>query len=561
MVAFIKLFVSSLLLASSAYAGPVRSVESALVFPPVINKGLLCKIPILRAILCPRDSTQTVSVSTPLGSATGVMDTTTAARYSVKYGSASRWKSSSVVTTWALPNGNTDPSSTPLGCPQSDADASSYSEDCLSMILYVPTSALTTKNLPVMMWIHGGSFVAGSATNQGLDGSQLAAATNSIVAVVQYRLGALGFMAPSGATNLAVGDVITSLKFLQKIVPSFGGSASKITLAGQSSGANMIRALLAVPSASSLFTQAIIQSDPMDYGFLSTTTQSEMQSYFNGLLPCAASNTTCLNALSLDTILDAQGNLMDDASSIGDGSAGIAEPIRPVRDGSLITSPLDSTAAFPSQSKNILISTVLNEAAFTIYGNFQDPVPEDEFDLVLSGTFDETQTNDIIDSQKYAVPAGVAQSTVDARTQLETLGTDYIWKCSSWTFARNWVSAGGKAFVGLYNVGASYPGNSDVSFCTEPGVVCHQDDIEIVFGTVPSPTSAQSALIKEMQARYKAFLNNGNPNVSGYETWTAAGTSDVHAKNLGATGEAEVGNCDPSYWGEAVQYDYQVFGI
>lgn len=70
-------------------------------------------------------------------------------------------------------------------------------------------------------------------------------------------------MAPSGSTNLAVQDIMTAMSFLQKIVPSFGGDSSKITLAGQSSGANMIRALLAVPSASSMFQSAILQSDPM----------------------------------------------------------------------------------------------------------------------------------------------------------------------------------------------------------------------------------------------------------------------------------------------------------
>jgi len=70
-------------------------------------------------------------------------------------------------------------------------------------------------------------------------------------------------MAPNGQTNLAVKDLVTSLQFLKKVVPAFGGSTSKITLAGQSSGANMIRALLAVPSASSLFRSAILQSDPM----------------------------------------------------------------------------------------------------------------------------------------------------------------------------------------------------------------------------------------------------------------------------------------------------------
>lgn len=70
-------------------------------------------------------------------------------------------------------------------------------------------------------------------------------------------------MAPNSATNLAVGDVINSLQFLKRVVPAFGGSNSKITLAGQSSGADMIRSLLAAPSASSLFESAILQSDPM----------------------------------------------------------------------------------------------------------------------------------------------------------------------------------------------------------------------------------------------------------------------------------------------------------
>ena len=56
---------------------------------------------------------------------------------------------------------------------------------------------------------------------------------------------------------------MNALKFLGKILPSFGGSAAKITLAGQSSGAGMIRTLLATPSADSLFKSAIMQSDPI----------------------------------------------------------------------------------------------------------------------------------------------------------------------------------------------------------------------------------------------------------------------------------------------------------
>ena len=89
------------------------------------------------------------------------------------------------------------------------------SEDCLSMILYVPETIRAGNNVPIMMWyiflfpscwihllhsftrIHGGSFIAGSATAPGLDGSKLATATGSIVAVVQYRLGAVSLFVKS----------------------------------------------------------------------------------------------------------------------------------------------------------------------------------------------------------------------------------------------------------------------------------------------------------------------------------------------------------------------------
>jgi len=138
-----------------------------------------------------------------------------------------------------------------------------------------------------------------------------------------------------------------------------------------------------------------------------------------------------------------------------------------------------------------------------------------------------------------------------------------LWKCSSWTFVRNWVANGGKAYVGLYVAGATYPGNEQAPFCTLPGSVCHQDDIEIVFGTVPNPTAYQSTLIAEMQSRYNAFLNNGNPNPSqsSLRAWKPATTSDVRALVLGGPGEAPVGACDPLFWGQAVAYDYQVFNI
>jgi hypothetical protein len=158
-----------------------------------------------------------------------------------------------------------------------------------------------------------------------------------------------------------------------------------------------------------------------------------------------------------------------------DASADSFEPMRPVKDGSFITSPLDSTGPFPHQTKPILITNVKNDAGSAIFGQFTYPVPASSFDDIVSATFGSPRTELIVSSPFYAVG-----NESDVRPTIEELGTDYIWRCSGWTFARNWVQNGGKAYVGVYTVGATYPGNEAVPFCTEDGSVCHQDDIEIV---------------------------------------------------------------------------------
>ncbi|KAI0372978.1 alpha/beta-hydrolase [Pilatotrama ljubarskyi] len=558
MVGFWSLFIP-LLLASWATALPIH-----VNFPPYRWKSELCKLsPRLAKVLCPRDSTSsTVSVSTPIGTAQGTSDDAGATRFAVKYASVTRWQPSTVALKWELPNGSSDVTALPVPCAQLNGDSVEGTEDCLSMILYVPSSISKGSDAPTFMWIHGGSFVTGSATDAGLDGSKLAAATNSIVAVIQYRLGALGFLAPSGTNNLAVTDVITAMAFLQKVVPSFGGSASKITIAGQSSGANMVRAILAVPAASSMFQSAILQSDPMDFGFLSTSLHQNLLDLFTQNLNCAATDTACINALSLDDVMSAQDAILDMAANNElDPALGASEPIRPVRDNTLITSTLDSTSPFPKVSKPVIVSTVRNEAGPTIYAGFPDGVNDSLYEQLVSFTFGNPRTNRILNTAVYALSPAVDGVDPDQRPQLEELGTDQIWRCASWQFARNWVGNGGKAYVGEYLVGATYPGNDDVPFCTSGGAVCHQDDIQIIFGTVPNPTAAQSALIKEMQARYSNFLHNGDPNASGFASWNVAGTDNVNAINLGAPGMATVGACNTSYWGSFVQFDYQVFNL
>lgn len=226
-----------------------------------------------------------------------------------------------------------------------------------------------------------------------------------------------------------------------------------------------------------------------DYGFFSMGTQQTLQSYFNGLFSCAASDTACWNKLTIDDILTAQDNLNDAAPTL-DASVGIGEKLRVTRDGQLITTTLDSSSPFPAQSKPILVSNVKNEAGLSIYGGVP-AIQADSYQFLVDQTFGDDATAKILANPNYAALNG--SSDEDQRPVLEKLGTDQIWRCPGWTFARNWVRSGGRAFVGLYVVGASYPGNTDVTdFCGDAGVICHQDDIEIVVREPPLGVSITS---------------------------------------------------------------------
>jgi len=182
--------------------------------------------------------------------------------------------------------------------------------------------------------------------------------------------------------------------------------------------------------------------------------------------------------LDIDTVINAQNVVYGTAIDL-DPAAGRNQPIRPVLDGSFITVPLDSTGAFPSQNKPLLLTTVSHEAAYAIYKSFP-ALPVEAFPPICAATFGPDRTDVVINAPFYAPVPSAIDGSVDARVQLQNVGTDYLWKCSSWTFARSWVQHGGSAFVGQYVVGASYPGNEAVPYCSTPGVLCHQDDILIV---------------------------------------------------------------------------------
>ncbi len=141
------------------------------------------------------------------------------------------------------------------------------SEDCLTLNIWAPAGG--AKPSPVMVWIHGGGFVAGASSLPFYDGSSFAR-DGVILVSINYRLGLLGFFAHPAldktaivnelSGNYGLTDQIAALRWVQNNIASFGGDPANVTLFGESAGGMSVLSLMAAPSAKGLFARAIIQS-------------------------------------------------------------------------------------------------------------------------------------------------------------------------------------------------------------------------------------------------------------------------------------------------------------
>ncbi|MBB3032517.1 carboxylesterase/lipase family protein [Alteriqipengyuania lutimaris] len=139
------------------------------------------------------------------------------------------------------------------------------SEDCLSLNIWAPEDAA---NAPVFVWIHGGALVSGTSAFDMYDGSRMAQ-QGVVVVSINYRLGALGFLAhpelsaesPDGVSgNYGLMDQIAALRWIEANIAAFGGDPDNVTIVGESAGALSVMWLMTAPPAKGLFDKAIMQS-------------------------------------------------------------------------------------------------------------------------------------------------------------------------------------------------------------------------------------------------------------------------------------------------------------
>lgn len=189
----------------------------------------------------------------------------------------------------------------------------SGSEDCLTLNVWTPKPAVVPR-APVMVFLHGGSFVNASSNFPGQNGQSLAALTGVVVVAPNYRLGPFGFVRHpalaaegEGAGNYGLLDQRAALAWVRDNIAAFGGDPNNVTLAGQSAGAHSVSLHLVSPGSAGLFHRAIMES-----GFATslwrTAGEAESQGHeFADRLGCTSVDATqlaaCLRLKTRDQVL------------------------------------------------------------------------------------------------------------------------------------------------------------------------------------------------------------------------------------------------------------------
>jgi|TARA_Y100000294_G_scaffold50643_2_gene47727 para-nitrobenzyl esterase len=257
-----------------------------------------------------------------------------------------------------------------LGTPQSPTG-----DDCLNLNVWTPDPGAA--GLPVLVWIHGGAFYAGSGVDDVYNGA--AFARDGIVCVtINYRLGVQGFwhlaehfaeLSESG--NLGLLDQVAALEWVRDNIAAFGGDPARVTIAGESAGGMSATSLMTMPAARGLFQRAIPQSGAGHNG-LGAETASMIGGHMLDILGVAPGDLDALQRVPNDILLDAQVKLGDELQTTRDPSrfgeaAASAMAFQPTYGtDALPLRPIDAIAAGAAADIDLMVGTTRDEALIFI---------------------------------------------------------------------------------------------------------------------------------------------------------------------------------------------------
>lgn len=404
--------------------------------------------------------------------------------------------------------------------PASPVGTATVNEDCLTLNVFRPS---TPGPHPVMVWIHGGAFYYGASA--GHDPASLVA-QGVVVVTINYRLGALGFMAHPALSaeqgghsgNYGLMDQQAALRWVQANIDKFGGDKNNVTIFGESAGGFSVLSHLAAPESAGLFHKVIVMSGTYRMGATSQDTLAAAQTKGQtiataavnevtgaGGAPCDTNTVACLRSLPASALLTAQmaayprgpapsvdGRVLD-ASVRAKVHAGTVPPV-PVIQGSTRDEYRVFGALREMRGEAPLDASTL-PAAIRALG-----IPDPTASALASG------------------PYNPALFGNNASFAYGALGTDLVYACTGLNLAKRLSGHGRAVYSYEFRDRTAPEVLPAVSF---PQGAAHSAELQYLFD-MPRPLNPEQQALKSAMVRYFThFARTGQPAGDGLPAWAA----------------------------------------
>ena len=321
------------------------------------------------------------------------------------------------------------------------------SEDCLRINVWTP-GANDGKKRPVMVWLHGGGFSAGSGQElKSYDGENLARRGDVVVVSLNHRLNVLGHLnlaqyggRYASSANLGMLDIVAALEWVRDNIEGFGGDPRTVTVFGQSGGGGKVGALMGMPAASGLFHRAIVESGSM-LRLGSEEKSRQLADLIVAELGLSQSTIQEIQTLPYEKLIQASTKVLRERTSVPKGTPPnfrrIADVLgfAPIVDGRVLPAhPFEPHASTLSADVPMIIGSTLNEFITAINHPEFEQMTEAQLEERVRGMHGE-RTPKVLEAFRQRSPhaspfdlwshigsAGVRQSAIAQATAKAALG-------------------------------------------------------------------------------------------------------------------------------------------
>ncbi|HLG01851.1 MAG TPA: carboxylesterase/lipase family protein [Acidimicrobiia bacterium] len=396
---------------------------------------------------------------------------------------------------------------------------------CLTLNVWTPNADGAKR--PVMVWLHGGSYVIGDGRTPWYDGVHYARQRDVVVVTCNYRLGALGYLhlddvlgddfASSG--NCGLLDQVAVLEWVRDNIAGFGGDPGNVTIFGESAGAMSTSTLLGTPAAAGLFHRAITQSGALAHVYPGPEPATEVAHDFLTEMEIEPANARALLDAPIDQLIAAQDALV--AKQFGGTGEGIGIIFQPGVDGEVLPRhPLDAVRDGSIAGVPLLAGVTSEEMKlFITFASEFNEMSDEQLATRMSAAVSPGLAT-VVDDYKRHFDPDAQLTRVDLWSRILT-DRVFTWPCVELLTAQA-SNAPGSVYAYEFAFRSTAMGGTFGA--------AHAVDIPFTFDNlsapgaqffVGEPTSEMQSLATACADAWTSFARTGRPSATGLPEWPA----------------------------------------